>query len=114
VLYREILSVLDPLHNLLVRRGELNLQATHTMENLSHAGLWLGALVGAGALYATAVVIYRIFFHPLAKYPGPLLAKVTDAYQLYHAYMGNRHLEFYRMHEKYGKIWPRSQPPLVW
>jgi cytochrome P450 len=72
------------------------------MENLSHAGLWLGALVGAGALYATAVVIYRIFFHPLAKYPGPLLAKVTDAYQLYHAYMGNRHLEFYRMHEKYG------------
>ena len=53
---------------------------------------------------ALGIVVYRIFFHPLAKYPGPLLAKVTDAYQLYHAYKGDRHLEFWRMHQRYGKI----------
>lgn len=47
--------------------------------------------------------MYRVFFHPLAKYPGPFLAKITDAYQLYHAYKGDRHLEFWRMHQKYGK-----------
>ena len=48
--------------------------------------------------------IYRIFFHPLAKYPGPLLAKLTDSHSTYHAYYGTRHLEFYRMHQKYGPI----------
>lgn len=48
--------------------------------------------------------MYRLFFHPLAKYPGPLLAKVTDTFQLYHAWKGDRHLEFWRMHERYGPV----------
>lgn len=52
----------------------------------------------------SCLVIYRVFFHPLAKYPGPLLAKLTDAYMLYYAWRGDRHLEFWRMHEKYGKF----------
>ncbi|ORY67124.1 isotrichodermin C-15 hydroxylase [Pseudomassariella vexata] len=51
-----------------------------------------------------ALVVYRLYFHPLAKYPGPLLAKITDAHQLYHSWKGDRHLEFWRMHERYGKI----------
>lgn len=55
-------------------------------------------------LYISGIVIYRIFFHPLSKYPGPLLAKVTDLYSTYHALRGDRHLEFYRTHEKYGRI----------
>ncbi|KAI1803057.1 cytochrome P450 [Daldinia bambusicola] len=55
-------------------------------------------------IYGIALVIYRIFFHPLAKYPGPFIAKITDAYQLYHAWKGDRHLEFWRLHEKYGKV----------
>ncbi|OTA52103.1 isotrichodermin C-15 hydroxylase [Hypoxylon sp. EC38] len=62
---------------------------------------------GASALvliYALGIIVYRLFFHPLAKYPGPSLAKITDAYQLYHAWKGDRHLEFWRLHEKYGKI----------
>jgi cytochrome P450 len=69
---------------------------------LGHVWLWPAVFVGGGALYVFAVIVYRVYFHPLAKYPGPFLAKITDAYQLYHAYMGNRHLEFYRIHEKYG------------
>lgn len=54
--------------------------------------------------YLLGLAIYRIFLHPLAKYPGPLLAKITDLYQTYHALKGDRHLEFYRIHEKYGPI----------
>lgn len=50
------------------------------------------------------IIIYRVFFHPLAKYPGPFLAKITDAYQLYHAYKGDRHLEFWRLHQKHGSV----------
>jgi cytochrome P450 len=50
------------------------------------------------------VAVYRIFFHPLAKYPGPLLAKLSDAYMLYHAWKGDRHLEFWRLHQVYGPV----------
>lgn len=52
----------------------------------------------------SALFIYRLFFHPLCRYPGPLLAKLTDAYMLYHAWKGDRHLEFWRLHEKHGKF----------
>jgi len=59
---------------------------------------------------AFTVAIYRLYFHPLAKYPGPFLAKITDWHQVYHAYRGDRHLEFWRAHEKYGKITHSSLP----
>ncbi|KAL2130086.1 hypothetical protein VTI74DRAFT_6924 [Chaetomium olivicolor] len=69
-----------------------------------HLQLWLALLAGASILYTTCLVVYRLFFHPLAKYPGPFLAKLTDAYMLYYAWKGDRHLEFWRLHEKYGKF----------
>ncbi|KAK3938977.1 Isotrichodermin C-15 hydroxylase [Diplogelasinospora grovesii] len=72
--------------------------------NAAHLQLWIGLLVLAGFVYSICVTVYRLFFHPLAKYPGPFLAKITAAYMLYHAWKGDRHLEFWRMHEKYGKF----------
>ncbi|KAL6852994.1 hypothetical protein ACO1O0_007543 [Amphichorda felina] len=69
-----------------------------------HVVTLLGALLGAGALYTLGLAVYRIFFHPLARYPGPLIAKLTNAHQLYHAWRGDRHLEFWRMHQRYGPV----------
>jgi cytochrome P450 len=54
--------------------------------------------------YLFGLIIYRVYFHPLSKYPGPLWAKITDLYSTYHAWKGDRHLEFWRCHEKYGNI----------
>jgi hypothetical protein len=63
-------------------------------------------LLGLLAAYIVAVIAYRLTFHPLARYPGPFLAKITDLYLAYHAWKGDRHLEFYRCHEKYGASRP--------
>ena len=55
-----------------------------------------------------AACVYRVAFHPLAKYPGPFLAKFTNLYAGYHAWTGDIHEDVYRCHLKYGQ-WP-SQP----
>jgi len=49
-----------------------------------------------------SIIVYRIFFHPLAKYPGPLLAKCSDWHAGYHAYRGDIHVDMLRCHDKYG------------
>ncbi|KAI1170588.1 isotrichodermin C-15 hydroxylase [Nemania sp. FL0916] len=69
-----------------------------------HIGYLLPAAAALVFIYAAGLIVYRVFFHPLAKYPGPFLAKITDAYQLYHAWKGDRHLEFWRTHERYGSV----------
>ncbi|KAL5120168.1 hypothetical protein ACEQ8H_001994 [Pleosporales sp. CAS-2024a] len=49
-----------------------------------------------------AVIVYRLTLHPLARYPGPFFAKITDIYLAYYAYKGSRHLAFHRAHVQYG------------
>ncbi|KAL9619805.1 MAG: hypothetical protein Q9160_005641 [Pyrenula sp. 1 TL-2023] len=50
------------------------------------------------------VFIYRLTFHPLAKYPGPWLAKVSDLDAAFYAMLGQTHLVIYRAHQRYGPI----------
>lgn len=54
--------------------------------------------------YIAALGVSYLKFHPYAKYPGPLLAKLTNLYGLYHAYVGDLHLDVWRYHERYGTI----------
>lgn len=63
----------------------------------------LSLLLVASIVYVFGIIIYRLFYHPLSKYPGPFLAKITDAHIGWHAWTGDRHLHFYRCHEKYGR-----------
>ncbi|KAL6808086.1 cytochrome P450 [Trichoderma afarasin] len=48
------------------------------------------------------VCVYRLTLHPLAKYPGPTLAKLTNFYAAYHAFRGDLHLDMWKSHQKYG------------
>lgn len=55
-------------------------------------------------LYFVILTIYRLTLHPLAKYPGPFLARISDWPLVVHCYRGDRHLWEYKNHHKYGSI----------
>ncbi|RMY68128.1 hypothetical protein D0863_07323 [Hortaea werneckii] len=58
----------------------------------------------------SAICIYRLFFHPLSKYPGPWLAAVSQCYMLYYAWRGDLHLQQQAWHAKYGSDMVRDGP----
>ena len=57
------------------------------------------------AAYTAALVLYRLYFHPLAKFPGSVLARSTFLYEFGHTYFrnGTYYLRVKEMHRKYGK-----------
>ncbi|KAK7943027.1 cytochrome P450 [Apiospora aurea] len=55
-------------------------------------------------LWAVGKAVYNVYFHPLASYPGPFLARAT---RLYHAYYDIRGVSIWKVkdwHEKYGPV----------
>ncbi|KAL4734798.1 cytochrome P450 [Aspergillus similis] len=68
--------------------------------------LSLASLYGLGLviLVLIGLSIYRLTVHPYAKYPGPLLAKLTSWYSIYHTYIGDLHTDIWKCHKKYGDI----------
>lgn len=64
-------------------------------------------LVGTFVLgYLLVGVVYRLYFSPLAKFPGPKLAAATLWYEFYYDVVqkGRYTWEIGKMHEKYGTI----------
>lgn len=48
-------------------------------------------------------IVYRLFFHPLAHLPGPLLARATHLYAFwYNMQGGSFYLQIQKLHEQYG------------
>jgi hypothetical protein len=74
----------------------------------------LGLAAGTALCLALWTCIYRLFFHPLAKFPGPKLAAITTWYEAYYdfiGYQGQYTFLFEDLHKKYGalhNLTPRS------
>jgi len=50
-------------------------------------------------------IIYRVSsFHPLARYPGPFLARVSKLFMVGVVIKGHAHQYYRRLHEKHGDI----------
>ena len=65
--------------------------------------------------YFTGLVLYRLFFHPLHKYPGPVLAVVTNWYEVYYNLVlgGEFVAEIERLHRLYGALFELSSIELL-
>ncbi|KAI0116202.1 putative cytochrome P450 [Hypoxylon sp. NC0597] len=63
-------------------------------------------LFGAFVVQYTLKVIYRLWFSPLAGFPGPKLAAITSLYEFYFDYFKQAKycFEIERMHRVYGPI----------
>lgn len=65
-------------------------------------------LVGYGiivsTLYYVGLVIWRLYFHPLSKYPGPRLAAATRWYEFYDDVIrgGVTSQRYPALHKRYG------------
>ncbi|KAF2676797.1 cytochrome P450 [Lentithecium fluviatile CBS 122367] len=53
-------------------------------------------------IYLTATAIYNLYWHPLAKYPGPFLCRISGLPSFYHACMGDRHIWLWQLFQIYG------------
>ncbi|KAI9641428.1 hypothetical protein NHQ30_010235 [Ciborinia camelliae] len=51
-------------------------------------------------------IIWRLYFSPIAKFPGPKLAAISMLYEIYHEIIlgGQYTFKIRRLHEKYGPI----------
>lgn len=59
----------------------------------------------AGALalgYVVYTIFYRLYLHPLAKYPGPFWAKISDLPSYYYTLKQDRHVWLLKLQQQYG------------
>ncbi|KAK7959437.1 benzoate 4-monooxygenase cytochrome P450 [Apiospora aurea] len=73
----------------------------------SSAGGAIALLLGAYLHYWFFKVIYRLYFHPLASFPGPKLAGATYLYEAYYDLYPHklRYLwQIEKLHQQYGPI----------
>ncbi|KFY39939.1 hypothetical protein V494_03739 [Pseudogymnoascus sp. VKM F-4513 (FW-928)] len=66
----------------------------------------LAATLVAWLVYVITQAAYRLYFSPIAKFPGPKLAAVSFWYEFYYDVVlgGQYTFEIGRMHEEYGPI----------
>jgi hypothetical protein len=92
-----------------------------SMEYLGSVLLWLTWPTTATFLlcYFTGLAFYRLFIHPLARFPGPKLAAVTRWFETYYDVVQNGQYTFkiQEMHKKYGillsEVTVLSPSPLI-
>lgn len=65
----------------------------------------IGTFVGLAVAFLALRAIYRLYFHPLAKIPGPKLAAISSLPEFYHDVIRDgRYLwQVEKMHDEYGK-----------
>ncbi|KAI1506130.1 cytochrome P450 [Biscogniauxia marginata] len=80
---------------------------------LDNAAIILNYIAYALVSYLVFFISYRLLLHPLSSYPGPVAAKLSDLYNLYHASLMGEHLATWRNHVSYGPVVRQGPNKLV-
>ncbi|GKU08041.1 unnamed protein product [Fusarium langsethiae] len=72
------------------------------MEFFIFEGLFCAFVLGS--IWIAILAFYRLFFHPLAKYPGPKLAAWSQLWFINAWTSGTYPLEMQKLHNKYGDV----------
>ena len=80
-----------------------HLLAPETM--IDQARIWTAVVATAG-LFLITRILYRLYFHPLAKIPGPKLAAASHLLEFYYdVILGGQYVfRVEKMHQKYGFV----------
>jgi len=49
-----------------------------------------------------SIFAYRLFWHPLQKFPGPRLARLSKLSAVPTAFRGDMHVHLRQLHQQYG------------
>ncbi|KAF8640282.1 hypothetical protein AX16_010177 [Volvariella volvacea WC 439] len=74
-----------------------------------HFSSTISAFIWTMSLYwttlATSIVVYRLSpWHPLGKYPGPMLHRISKLRMAFIAWGGKQHIHYTELHERYGDV----------
>lgn len=71
----------------------------------------VGLLFALWTVYVIYGAVHRLYFFPIAKFPGPKLAALTRLYELYYEIVqgGQYTFKIGELHEKYGLKSPPSR-----
>lgn len=80
------------------------LEYSLTSLSLSGTSSLLLPCLGAIVVYFVLRSIYRLYFHPLSKIPGPKFTAISHIYEFYYDVVkgGMFIFQIEKMHEKYG------------
>ncbi|OTB04507.1 hypothetical protein M426DRAFT_320624 [Hypoxylon sp. CI-4A] len=88
--------------------GEISLLRLNNFHNELHIGNVLALLTFCYMLHRLRVIVYRLYFSPIAKFPGPKLAASTHWYEAYYDFVshggGQFAFQIQRLHAKYGPV----------
>jgi cytochrome P450 len=79
--------------------GIISVDAAIQAAKYGSAGAALLALV-----YLIGITIYNLYFHPLSKYPGPFLGKISSFWPVWGLHKGRWPMIVKGFHDKYGPI----------
>ncbi|PYI24353.1 benzoate 4-monooxygenase cytochrome P450 [Aspergillus japonicus CBS 114.51] len=65
---------------------------------------WILVTTSLLLCYTVGLVVYNLYFSPLAKFPGPFFARISSLPDFYWSLTGKRHLWIARNHEIHGDV----------
>ncbi|TVY36836.1 Cytochrome P450 monooxygenase [Lachnellula subtilissima] len=73
-------------------------------KEITNTQLIATVIFGIVSVYAATICVYRLYFHPLSRFPGPRIAAVSNTWYAYHWLSGRYPWAIESILKKYGDV----------